>query len=249
MGDSFTFGHGVSDDETYPNQLESMLNQAKQPEKYEVLNFGIDDYNTQQELALLKAKGFAYNPDMIIIGFYYNDIEIKELSPDPVKPDKVNHAQKRKKLSEVIDNLRKSSYFIRFLSPRINALFRMTGIKHFGTSGRLDDYLSKENLAGWRESRRVLLKIKKETQQRGIKLAIVLLVDAFKLDQDYPFRQTHKVVKHFLQNNGIAVLDLLDKLDGKNLSRYKVSLLDSHPNVELHKLYAKEIFNFLIKEN
>lgn len=249
LGDSFTFGHGVSDNEAYPNQLEFVLNQAKQSKKYEVLNFGVDDYNTQQEFALLKMRGFAYNPDMIIIGFYYNDIEVKRLNPDPAEPDKVNHVQHRKKLSEYINDFKRNSYFIRFLSPRVNALLRMMGIESFGTTGQLNDFLAKENIAGWKESQRVLLEIKKETQQRGANLVVVLLVDALRLDQNYPFRQTHEVVKKFLKGNDIIALDLRDKFDGKDLSRYKVSLLDAHPNAELHGLYAEEIFKFLKKNH
>jgi hypothetical protein len=249
LGDSFTFGHGVSDDETYPNQLEILLNQPTQSVKYEVLNFAVDDYNAQQEFALLRTKGFAYNPDMIVIGFYYNDIEVKNLNPDQTKNGELKDVKQKNRLSWYFNYLRQSSYFIKFLSPRINALLRMMGVKSFGTSGRLNDFLSKENIPGWRECQKILLEIKKETQQRDIKLVIVLLVDALRLDKNYPFRQTHKVVKDFLQNNGIPVVDLLDKLDGKDLSGYRVSLLDAHPNPEVHKLYAEEIFKSLIENN
>lgn len=67
IGDSFTFGEGVSDNETYPYYLQQMLPGT------EVINFGIHGYGHDQMLIYLKEEGIKYNPDIVILGYLYGD--------------------------------------------------------------------------------------------------------------------------------------------------------------------------------
>lgn len=67
LGDSFTFGFGVNDDETFPAQLE------KANPSLEVLNFGISGYGIDQIHLLLKEKIFDWNPDVILLTIYPED--------------------------------------------------------------------------------------------------------------------------------------------------------------------------------
>jgi hypothetical protein len=63
LGDSFTFGDEVSDDETYSSYLQEMLPDA------EVINMGVHGYGHDQMLILLKEEGIKYAPDIVIVGF------------------------------------------------------------------------------------------------------------------------------------------------------------------------------------
>ena len=67
IGDSFTFGDEVNDNETYPFYLQEMLPQA------EVINMGVEGYGHDQVLIYLKEEGIKYKPDIIILGFKYID--------------------------------------------------------------------------------------------------------------------------------------------------------------------------------
>src|SRR5262249_26983685 len=67
LGDSFTFGENVGDEQTYAFRLERLLEGAS------VLNFGVHGYGTDQQYLLLKERGFAYGPDVVILGFYEED--------------------------------------------------------------------------------------------------------------------------------------------------------------------------------
>ena len=77
LGDSFTFGYGVNLTDTWPKQLERLLNENNQNKNlhYEVLNFGVTGYDSEQEVYFFKEKALKYNPDIIIIQFLYNDLE------------------------------------------------------------------------------------------------------------------------------------------------------------------------------
>ena len=69
LGDSFTFGDEVSDNETYAYYLQEMIPHA------EVINMGVHGYGHDQMLILLKEEGIKYEPDIIILGFLPLDMK------------------------------------------------------------------------------------------------------------------------------------------------------------------------------
>jgi len=71
LGDSFTFGHGVNDHETFSRCLDRRLNSGKR--KYEVINAGVSGYGSWEQLEWLKTEGYKYNPDLIITAFCENN--------------------------------------------------------------------------------------------------------------------------------------------------------------------------------
>ncbi len=68
LGDSFTFGDEVSDDETYSAHLQAMLPHT------EIINMGVHGYGRDQMLILLKEEGIKYQPDIVILGFLALDM-------------------------------------------------------------------------------------------------------------------------------------------------------------------------------
>jgi lysophospholipase L1-like esterase len=75
LGDSFTFGQGVEDHETFAAQTERRLKQLCPTTELEVVNAGVPGFSTSQELALLEAEGLALRPDVVVLAFYGNDPE------------------------------------------------------------------------------------------------------------------------------------------------------------------------------
>lgn len=74
LGDSVTFGHGTRSDTTYPYLLEQRLREWKPEIAWQVWNLGVPGYATSQELAYLEQIGARYDPDLVIVGFYQNDL-------------------------------------------------------------------------------------------------------------------------------------------------------------------------------
>ncbi|HMD97579.1 MAG TPA: SGNH/GDSL hydrolase family protein [Terriglobia bacterium] len=68
LGDSFTFGAEVPDEETYSYHLASALPNT------EVLNLGVQGYGHDQMLLYLKEEGVKYRPDVVMLGFTYVDV-------------------------------------------------------------------------------------------------------------------------------------------------------------------------------
>jgi lysophospholipase L1-like esterase len=73
IGDSFTYGMGVNLEDTYPKQMETILN--RNGERFKVLNFGVIGYNMWQYNELLARKALSYQPDIIILALYQNDLK------------------------------------------------------------------------------------------------------------------------------------------------------------------------------
>jgi lysophospholipase L1-like esterase len=72
LGDSHAFGYGVPFKDTVGEKLAEILN-ARGDRYYEVLNFAVSAYNSQQELAVLRAYALPYHPDLVIVIASSND--------------------------------------------------------------------------------------------------------------------------------------------------------------------------------
>jgi len=74
LGDSVTFGHGSIYETTYPYLLEQALRRWRPDVDWQVWNAAVPGYNTTQELAQLEEVGPQFRPDLVIVGFFTNDI-------------------------------------------------------------------------------------------------------------------------------------------------------------------------------
>jgi len=92
LGDSFTFGMSVELKDTYLKRLEQQLRSYHQ--STEVINAGVIGYNLWQYVAYLKEKGVNYEPDLVTIGFFQDDIRgdyIKKVTESDFDPDSSYH--------------------------------------------------------------------------------------------------------------------------------------------------------------
>jgi len=69
LGDSFTWGHGVEDEEVFTRLLEGLLPGV------EVWNLGVSAYSTDQELLLLRRMAPVIRPDLVLVMISRNDFE------------------------------------------------------------------------------------------------------------------------------------------------------------------------------
>ncbi len=83
LGDSVTFGHGATFETTYPYLLEERLNAWRPDIGWQVWNLAVPGYNTRQELRHLEEVGPRFHPDLVIVGFYPNDIDGNDTLPEP----------------------------------------------------------------------------------------------------------------------------------------------------------------------
>ena len=72
VGDSFTYGDEVTDEQTWPAQLQKILNRP-------VLNGGVTGYGFDQTVLRAEQLAARYRPSVIIVSFIAHDIERTEM--------------------------------------------------------------------------------------------------------------------------------------------------------------------------
>lgn len=95
LGDSVTFGHGALSDTTYPFLLEQRLRHWRPDVDWQVWNLGVPGYNTSQELAYLQQVGPSYDPDLVVVGFFENDLAGNKLPSPPTRTRRALSAVQR----------------------------------------------------------------------------------------------------------------------------------------------------------
>jgi hypothetical protein len=71
LGDSFTYGFGVNDDQTFPYLAEKQLLAKKL--SVEVINAGNSGRGTDYELKFFRVLGYKFHPDLTVLCFLSND--------------------------------------------------------------------------------------------------------------------------------------------------------------------------------
>lgn len=74
VGDSFVDGYTEELGDRVGDVLERLLNQDAPGRPVEVISLGAGGYSTDQELLWLESEGLRYQPDLVVLLFYANDI-------------------------------------------------------------------------------------------------------------------------------------------------------------------------------
>jgi len=223
LGDSLTLGWGVEKEESFEHILESKLDSLSPTE---IINLGVGNYNTTQEVNLFIDKGMKYKPDQVVLFYFINDAE-----PLP-----------RKSRVPGLGHFRTITFFW----SRIKALkVRMTdsvGFKEYYSA------LYKEGSAGWEQSKSALLKLKELSHKHGFDFRVVILPELHEL-VDYAFAKEHGLLADFFDKNDITFLDLAPFFQDQH-EPYSlwVAMDDAHPNARAHSLVAKYTLEFLAEK-
>ena len=94
LGDSQTFGNGISIEDTWPKQLEATLNSSVDDKMYEVINAGLASSDTWQHEIILDRLLSKYNSDVVVLAFYVNDA-VKKFTPSQEMKKKQEAGQTR----------------------------------------------------------------------------------------------------------------------------------------------------------
>lgn len=73
VGDSFTFGNGVNQDEIFSAHLERMLERDNR--KFNVLNASAGGWNINEVVGFVQQEASSLQPDCPIYAFFYNDYD------------------------------------------------------------------------------------------------------------------------------------------------------------------------------
>jgi hypothetical protein len=223
IGDSFTFGFGVPQEETFPILLEKEIN--KGGEVYDVLNLAVAGYTIQDEVNVLRYKGLKWDPEWVIIGYVLNDPEIEPVQELPSYFDQPHWWQ--------------FSHVLRLFARG----FKKIQINIYG-SGDYYQYLHAYQPT-WQSVITGFSEIKEMATEHQTKVMVLIFPI---LDTDwsvYPYHNIHRQVADLAEQNGFVVVDLLPYASKYPPQDLRVSLQDGHPNASLHRLAVEAILDYL----
>jgi len=237
VGDSQTFGHGIERlEDTFPKRLEALLNQGMESPKFEVLNFSIPGWDTADQLQYIYKKGFLYQPDLILLNFFHNDLPLSLFSDcDSMDREFVPQT------GPLVEWLNRSLFY-HFLKFRINRLLEKTGHK----PSYADCYLSHYKSRSWDMEQIYLDTMFYTTQMKKIHFMMTVLPIMFRLDANYPFAFAHQKLKKYCSSRNLFCVDLYQEgFRGKNEDDFIISKKDRHLNAQGAEFVAQILFEKL----
>ncbi len=183
LGDSLIWSGETTSGKLYTEILEHRLNTRcpNNVNSVEVINAGIPGYTTYQELEFLKIYGIDMEPDLVMLGFVFNDVYYKYLH----KPTK----QKRLDIEPTIvlnrfntegfpGNIFAKSYLAHgFVYMSEMVWKRVLGCPVFPFQRQWDFYLAWKSY-GWREVRNLI----GEMQTLLVEMKVPLIIVVFPID-------------------------------------------------------------------
>lgn len=225
IGDSFTFGYGVSEADAFPGVLEARLRaRAGARQAVEVLNLGVGGYSTVDEAQVVRQKALAWNPKIIVLGYVLNDPE-----------------------TEPIQSLH--AHFAPVAWWRYSAVLRgfawtknQWDIHRWG-GGDYTAYLHAQQNPKWHAVEESFRAIGAATASRGIRTIVAIFPLFPKTDwQTYRYESLHRRVDEAARAAGLDALDLLPTYRRHtDPNELWLTPEDNHPSVLGHRVAAEAI--------
>ncbi len=233
IGDSIMYGFNIDYKDSYLPLLENALNRYKiHKSGWEIINLAVPGYNAVMEVESLKDKGLAFDPDIVIVGYCSNDLNL---------PNFIRNEQ---------DFSLTRSFFIDFIATRLGILDRKVRdeTEFVGADIRLSDPSEVpsmyKDMVGWESYVNAMKDLSELSKKHGFKVMVVYFTHGWgRKDINESSRQLSKKL-------GFEIVDMepvIDKImKENNIRKYKNSNLafspyDPHPSVITHPLIAKEI--------
>jgi lysophospholipase L1-like esterase len=220
LGDSLTFGWGVPEGQTFPDQLERLLS-ARCPaaggRALTVANAGIGNCNTSMEVQRYKLRIRPYlHPDWVILGFSFNDAE-----PDAV-PDTNPLYWHSALLSLAAARMQKQT------DPKL---------------ANYNDYyvgLFREGKAGWDRTKAAMRELGALLHGDHVAGTLFLMPELHD-PHDPGIAEAFSRVAAVGREAGFEVIDPAPDFPPGSGERYWVSHEDAHPNAAAQAIYARAL--------
>jgi len=220
IGDSIAKGFGTEQHEgTYPSVLERKLKEAGVAS--EVMNFGVEGYNTQQEVETLRDRGMRYSPDLVVLAYVLNDRSwpAHHLYVEMLKREAAGHEVSRTRLSPLLGQ----SALYRFLRFVVVDRFFPGAVNSDERVGKLVEMVQKDTVE---EYFRVLADLS-ESGRFDVLVVVFPYLDSL---TNYTHRAEHDWVAGLSARHRFHHLDLLDTfVECQRLSKEPVGLDEVHP--------------------
>ncbi len=243
LGDSQTFGNGVAQDQTYPARLEVLLRSALAGRRVDVINAGVQAYDTVQEIDLLEREAVRLSPDVVTVGFYLNDIgEVLRTDKTTMVEQNTGEFARRGPVKQFtpyrLIYFLKRSRLVTFLGWHVNLLWAggqanpMNEILEGRTPAALEE--------GWHRIEATLRRARTMAEARGMRLIVFPVPTGQEFLADYPHEQYRSRFLAIAERLGLESFDPTPsmKAAGGGFQRYFITW-DGHIGPQAHAWIAR----------
>ncbi|WP_088348694.1 MULTISPECIES: SGNH/GDSL hydrolase family protein [Rhodomicrobium] len=223
VGDSLTEGWGVPFEDTFSKRIERLYEAAGS--KAEIVNLGVGNWNTVQEVQYFLTKGFQYKPDIVVLNYFVNDAE-----PTP---------ERRKEPSWLL----KYCYSCVFVKGRIDTILRQMSTRQDWADYYLGLYDGGKSET-WLAAKGAIKRLADYCKANNIKLLVAHLPELHDV-QNYRFGLVTDLVQQAAVENQVPFVDLLPNLQSRPSADLWVTPPDPHPNALANELIAAGLFSAL----
>ena len=235
LGDSFTFGHGIENESApWPRVLETILNRdAPADTVYQVINTAHNGFGTAEELTALRAS-LVFHPDLVILGYFFNDAETDEMILHPPSLTTVQRL-----LYGVHFALFSHSYLYGLAVVRWDILKIALGLEKSAPQEWEEIYMHPEHLTLHKQQ---LLQIHSVAASVEAPLLIVTIPGNYDFAH-YPLAAGHAFMRRFCQEQRLSCIDPLPAFVNEDYRRTRLNPHDAHPSEYGHRLIAQTIYD------
>jgi lysophospholipase L1-like esterase len=254
LGDSLVWMGDTSSGKLYTQVAEENLNNVlKTDKRIEVINAGVPGYTTYQELEFLNVYGLDMEPDLVILGFVFNDVYYKYLHRPtqeqllPLDPVVRLH---RFDVDFFPGIVFARSYLAHETIYALQIIGQKLGLYPYYPFERHDDFYLAWKSYGWVESEGLINKMHQQLVDKNIPLMIVIFpisdqVDDkyLKINKDYVLYPQNRI-KEISAKYNIPYLDLTETLYKSGGRELFADYL--HLNKKGNDIVSAEIKQYLI---
>lgn len=233
IGDSFTEGQGVREEDTFVARLGRALGGEGAVEVIGCGRRGADF----PAISELFERHLALEPDVVVYAMVLNDPERSEAF----------HARQRFVDDWIVDRRRMVSEgdgAPPSWQPWLFALIddRLEGMRIGAETTRwYQEMVEAPNAEGWARTIERVAEMDEAMRARGGALVVALWPLFVALDGAYPFARAHETIARALEARGIRFVDTLPAFRGRDPRALWAHPADRHPNDEAHAIFAHAI--------
>ena len=230
IGDSFTYGNGIRQQDRYSDLLQTQL-----PPTFEVLNFGVAGANTPEHLVSAERIVPRFRPDFVLLQWYVNDVEDDDSTGRPRSMPLMPFRWLHNWLNDS-----SALYTVANMQwAETQAAMGFTDSYPAYLQRRFADPKSHDSVL----DRSLLRALIEFCRGLGVPIGIVLFPDtAGGLGADYPFAYLHDRVLETCAAEGITCVDLRkDFAAVKRRQSLWANTLDHHPSARANAIAAERI--------
>lgn len=233
MGDSFTFGQGVANEETFPQVVSNDLNAMQSQYRITAFNFGVSGYNVKTMADTLRYRAMALKPDLAVMCIIYADFDLNRTGVvDKYGYTVTRHSTEYLGSGPIKLLLRHLhlSYLGRDMLMKLRTLLK----PHRGESIASPELIP--------ESYRYVVDFKNIAEANGINYFVVTLPAINPAD-----RQILKVQKQY-DKDKIKYDDLFFLADSIKAEDFRSSKWDAHPSALVQRQIGKQVSRYILEQ-